>query len=121
VRISHISAITLVVGDMARSVKFYSKLGLSLVYGGPEADFTTFQAGEGCINLIHGDPNKGWWGRVVLRVEGVDSLYDRLTEAGLEPEAPPRDAGWGERFFHLRDPDGHELSFAQLLGESVDT
>ena len=23
-----------------------------------------------------------------------------------------RDAEWGERFFHLTDPDGHELSFA---------
>jgi uncharacterized glyoxalase superfamily protein PhnB len=27
----------------------------------------------------------------------------------------PRDAEWGERFFHLVDPDGHELSFARPL------
>jgi uncharacterized glyoxalase superfamily protein PhnB len=27
----------------------------------------------------------------------------------------PTDAPWGERYFHLRDPDGHELSFAKLL------
>jgi uncharacterized glyoxalase superfamily protein PhnB len=27
----------------------------------------------------------------------------------------PRDAEWGERFFHLTDPDGHELSFAWPL------
>jgi len=23
----------------------------------------------------------------------------------------PRDASWGERYFHMPDPDGHELSF----------
>ena len=33
---------------------------------------------------------------------------------GCRP-AVPRDAEWGERFFHLTDPDGHELSFARPL------
>jgi uncharacterized glyoxalase superfamily protein PhnB len=28
---------------------------------------------------------------------------------------PPRDAQWGERFFHVTDPDGHEISFAWPL------
>jgi hypothetical protein len=23
----------------------------------------------------------------------------------------PQDASWGERYFHISDPDGHELSF----------
>ena len=32
------------------------------------------------------------------------------------PAPAPTDAPWGERYFHLRDPDGHELSFAKLLG-----
>jgi len=30
----------------------------------------------------------------------------------------PRDAAWGERFFHLTDPDGHELSFAWPLRQA---
>ncbi|MEC7657646.1 MAG: VOC family protein, partial [Pseudomonadota bacterium] len=25
------------------------------------------------------------------------------------------DASWGERYFHITDPDGHELSFAHPL------
>ena len=33
--------------------------------------------------------------------------------AGLEPDTAPWDASWGERFFHMTDPDGHELSFAR--------
>ncbi|MEE8375526.1 MAG: VOC family protein, partial [Acidimicrobiia bacterium] len=44
-----------------------------------------------------------------------DSLYQQAIQAGLTPEAPPRDAEWGERYFHLTDPDGHELSFATPL------
>ena len=34
--------------------------------------------------------------------------------AAVSP-APPRDAEWGERYFHILDPDGHELSFARPL------
>jgi hypothetical protein len=26
-----------------------------------------------------------------------------------------QDASWGERFFHVTDPDGHQLSFAEVL------
>ena len=52
--------------------------------------------------------------RVIVLVEEVDSLYSKLKESGLEPESP-RDGDPGERFFYLKDPDGHELTFAQLL------
>ncbi len=114
-QIQHISALTLAVQDMAQSVDFYRKLGLELLYGGEHASFTSFRAGEGFINLIRTGSKAGRWrGRVILRVEEVDLLYSKLKESGLEPE-PPRDGDRGERFFHLKDPDRHELSFAQLL------
>ena len=35
---------------------------------------------------------------------------------GWPPKRPPRDAEWGERYFHITDPDGHELSFARPVG-----
>src|SRR4030088_2749317 len=56
-----------------------------------------------------------WWGRVIFYVADVDALYDRALAAGCQPTTAPRDAEWGERYFHLVDPDGHELSFACLL------
>jgi uncharacterized glyoxalase superfamily protein PhnB len=56
-----------------------------------------------------------WWGRTIFRVEDVDGLYQRVCAQGLTPAAPPHNARWGERYFHLMDPNGHELSFAQLL------
>jgi uncharacterized glyoxalase superfamily protein PhnB len=52
---------------------------------------------------------------VIFYDSDVDGLYARALAAGLAPEAAPRDAEWGERFFHLTDPDGHELSFARPL------
>ncbi len=114
-KIQHISAVTLAVQDMAQSVDLYRKLELELLYGGEHATFKSFSAGEGFINLIRTGSRAGeWWGRVILRVEDVDSLCSKLKESGLEPESP-RDGDWGERFFYLKDPDGHGLTFAQLL------
>jgi hypothetical protein len=30
-------------------------------------------------------------------------------------ENEPADAPWNERYFHIRDPDGYQLSFAQPI------
>ena len=110
-----ISAVTFAVRDMARSVEFYKKLGFELLYGGESAAFSSLKAGEAFVNL---SANPGyehrWWGRVIFRVVDVDGIHRTLRTQGLEVEAPS-DAPWGERFFHITDPDGHELSFAELL------
>ena len=54
-------------------------------------------------------------GRVIFYVSDVDALYERAIVLGLDPNHAPHDAAWGERYFHLTDPDGHEVSFARLL------
>lgn len=115
-----ISAITLATHDMARGVRFYRGLGFRLRYGGEEAGFTSFTVGSGYLNLVLASPDRSWfwWGRVIFYVDDVDQLYARALSLGLQPQAPPRDAEWGERYFHLTDPDGHELSFARPLGQS---
>jgi catechol 2,3-dioxygenase-like lactoylglutathione lyase family enzyme len=102
---------------MARAVRFYQALGFVLSHGGVSDAFSSLRAGAGFLNLIAESPGRSWswWGRVIFHVADVDALYRRALAAGLRPEAPPRDAPWGERFFHLTDPDGHELSFARLL------
>ena len=45
----------------------------------------------------------------------LTSLHASVVAAGYRPDTAPQDAEWGERFFHLTDPDGHELSFAWPL------
>jgi uncharacterized glyoxalase superfamily protein PhnB len=52
---------------------------------------------------------------VIFHVGDVDGLYARARASGFQPTTTPRNAEWGERYFHLTDPDGHELSFARLL------
>jgi uncharacterized glyoxalase superfamily protein PhnB len=52
---------------------------------------------------------------LIFYVSDVDALHSGLVAAGIQPDTAPRDAEWGERFFHLTDPDGHELSFARPL------
>lgn len=119
--IESISAITLATHDMARSVRFYEALGLARLYGDEEAAFTSFKAGGGYLNIIAQPAAREWrwWGRVIFYVADVDALYRRALDAGFRPEAPPRDAEWGERYFHLTDPDGHELSFARPLKSAI--
>jgi catechol 2,3-dioxygenase-like lactoylglutathione lyase family enzyme len=115
--IESISAITLATHDMARAVRFYTVLGFNLRYGGADAAFTSFRAGPGYLNLIVQPQQRQWtwWGRVIFHVSDVDALHARAIENGIPPDTIPCDATWGERFFHLTDPDGHELSFAQPL------
>ena len=98
--IESISAITLGTHDMARAVRFYRSLGFDILNGGEAAAFASFRAGAGYLNLIAQPEDKRWtwWGRVIFYVADVDALYARA-----------------ERYFHLTDPDGHELSFARPL------
>ena len=117
VTIESISAVTLVTAEMARAVRFYRSLGFELRYGGESNTFTSFRLEQGHLNLM-ARPEAApppFWGRVILYVSDVDALYARALAAGLRPEAPPRDGEWGERYFHLADPDGHQLSFASPL------
>jgi len=119
--ITGISAITLATHDMARAVAFYRMLGFAVIHGGDEASFTSFRIGAQFLNLILQPAGRrwSWWGRVIFYDDDVDGLYERAVAAGFRPEAPPRDAAWGERYFHLTDPDGHELSFAWPLSEAA--
>ena len=85
--------------------------------GGDDAAFTSFRAGTSYLNLIAqpAERNWSWWGRVIFYHSNVDALHASLVAVGYRPDTAPRDAEWGERFFHLTDPDGHELSFAWPL------
>jgi catechol 2,3-dioxygenase-like lactoylglutathione lyase family enzyme len=115
--IERLSAVTLATHDMRRAVRFYRMLGFEIAYGGEEASFTSFRAGNNFLNLIAVPAGRewSWWGRVIFYDSDIDGLYRRVVAAGLQPQAAPRDAPWGERYFHLTDPDGHELSFAWPL------
>jgi len=112
-----ISAVTLGTRNMGRSVLFYDRLGFELRYGGAAASFTSYAVGAAALNLIAASANEPWpwWGRIIFYVADVDTFHARALAQGLAPDTPPADGDWGERYFHITDPDGHELSFATPL------
>ena len=124
-KVSKISAVTLLVSDMKRSVEFYSKIpNFKMVYGGSEAQFTSFlidDAVKSYLNLKLGKTHSTDFGRIIFYTDDVDDLFtymqdDKTVSELGKFESKPQDAIWGERFFHMLDPDGYKLSFATPLG-----
>ena len=122
--IRSINAVTLATADMAASLAFYDGLGLVRIAGDAASAFATYRlsgedgSGESFLNLqVDGEhaPVPAIWGRVIFFVDDVDAVHALVVAAGYEPETTPSDAPWGERYFHVRDPSGHELSFARRL------
>lgn len=116
-KLKYISAVALATHDMAASIRFYRTLGFELTFGGEDASFSTLRCGQSFVNLALRDIEApvAWWGRVIFHVSDVDAIYDIAVANGFDTEAPPRDASWGERYFHIIDPAGHQLSFAKPL------
>ena len=142
-KVYRISAITLKVKEMEKSCALYSKFpGFRLIYGGKPADrFTTFEIGKESkatyLNLELMEEEKDSFdfqkktnlgkskesedfGRIIFHTENVDRLYsymkhDEFISKSIVFENEPTNAPWGERFFHIREPNGYQLSFAQPL------
>ena len=99
------------------NLQFYRNLlGMELLYGGEQVSFSSLRASDSesaVLNLEQGD-TVSRWGRLIFHVTDVDAFWTHLKERGFDPEIP-REASWGERYFHMLDPDGHELSFAKPL------
>ena len=84
--------------------------------GGEDAGFSSLRGKDeqsAILNLEQGD-RVTRWSRLIFYVTDVDALWIHLKERGFDPEIP-RDASWGTRYFHMPDPDGHELSFARPI------
>ncbi len=131
-KLNRISAVTLFVNDMNNSCGFYSRIpGFTLTYS--SKNFTTFTLGDNIgkqthLNLelanqdILFDNKLKDFGRIIFHADNVDALYCYLNNDDsfsklIIIESKPENAKWGERYFHVRDPDGYQLSFAQPLKE----
>ncbi len=120
-KVTKISAVTLPVSDMKRSVDFYSKIpNFKIVYGGSDSQFTSFlieDTTKSYLNLKLNEAHRPNFGRIIFYVDNVDDLFAYMENDGVisrlgKLESKPEDAEWGERFFHALDPDGYKLSFA---------
>jgi catechol 2,3-dioxygenase-like lactoylglutathione lyase family enzyme len=121
---ARLDVVGLVVGDMARSLTFYRRLGFDLP---PEADGephveATLPGGlrvawDTVATIRSFDP--GWTPpsgghRIGLAFvcgspAEVDATYHELTEAGYRGHLEPWDAFWGQRYAIVLDPDGNSV------------
>jgi len=126
VRVEKISAVTLSVSDMKKSIEFYSKIpNFKIVYGGSDSKFTSFMIEDvtkSYLNLKLSKMDSPNFGRIIFYVDDVDELFaymenDETISRLCKLESKPEDAIWDERFFHMLDPDGYKLSFATPIGD----
>ena len=125
-KVEKISAVTLPISNMKKSIEFYSKIpNFKIVYGGTDSQFTSFLIDgteKSYLNLKLDEIRSPNFGRIIFYTDNVDELFAYMendeTISGLgKLESKPQDATWGERFFHMLDPDGYKLSFATLIGD----
>jgi len=125
-KVSKISAVTLLVSDMKRSVEFYSKIpNFKMVFGGSDSQFTSFlidDTAKSYLNLKLDESRSPTFGRIIFYTDDVDELFAYMendeTISGLgKLESKPQDATWGERLFHALDTYGNKLSFATPIGD----
>jgi catechol 2,3-dioxygenase-like lactoylglutathione lyase family enzyme len=133
--VNRISAVTLIIKNMERSCSFYSNIpGFKLTYGGTSSDsFTTYHIGKYnnvtflnlelrklSDNISSEYNNTSNFGRIIFYTDDVDRLYTYFkTNKSISNliilENEPTNASWNERYFHILEPDGFQLSFAQPI------
>ncbi|MEU8898937.1 VOC family protein [Nocardia sp. NPDC048505] len=114
--------LSIVVSDMAAAVAFYQRLGLAFPAGAAsESHVEATLPGGIRVALDTEDVVRsfypGWQatpggGRIGMAFRcadaaEVDSVFAALTDAGYKGELEPFDAGWGQRYAVVQDPDGN--------------
>jgi uncharacterized glyoxalase superfamily protein PhnB len=124
----------LVVGDMASSVEFYRRLGVTVPDG--EAAIgahVQLRMPSGFSLELDTGESASWWhagwradpGSVAVVVcfalesrEAVDATYADLTGAGYVGRQPPYDAFWGARWAIVADPDANDVGLMSPMDEA---
>ncbi len=128
-----LDAVGLIVGDLARSTRFYRVLGAPFPAGAEDSEHghAEAQLTDGFRLLLDteagvrsfdpewrpptGEPRASVAFRCA-RPADVDELYARALAAGGRGHREPWDAFWGQRYAQLRDPDGNGIDLYADLG-----
>jgi len=110
--------------DVARSVRFYTRLGFEVRYQFPpdgEAGYVSLRRGSADLGLVDASSPRELLGAEVgqgprfemfIYVEDVDTTLDALRRDGARVVREPEDMPWGERVGYLADPDGNPVALA---------
>ncbi len=124
------AVIGLVVSDLAASLAFYRRLGLSFPEGAEQQPHVEAELPGGLTLALDTEEtvrsfHSGWrppsaGGRISLAFRcgepaAVEALYEDLVGSGYHGELKPWDAFWGQRYAVVHDPDGNGVDlFAEL-------
>jgi lactoylglutathione lyase len=114
------------IGDIDRSVAFYSALGFEEVGRMPirEEAINVFMniPGDGDMPKLELTYNFGvedyeigsGYGHIAITAEDLDATLGRLADQGIEPEKPPYNVvEGGSRICFVRDPDGYRIELIE--------
>jgi len=112
------------IGEIERSVRFYTALGFEEV--------GRLELGEEAVNVYMGLPGDGprleltynhgvgdyelgtGYGHIAVTVEDLDGRLAALAEEGIEPEKPPYSVtDGGSRICFVQDPDGYRIELVE--------
>jgi catechol 2,3-dioxygenase-like lactoylglutathione lyase family enzyme len=103
--------------EIGKGSKTTTYLNLELIEKEEEKDSSDFYKKSNLGRKMKGSED---FGRIIFHSENVDKLFsymkqDEYISKSIVFENEPTNAPWGERFFHIREPNGYQLSFAQPL------
>jgi uncharacterized glyoxalase superfamily protein PhnB len=110
----------LAVKDLAASAAYFKeKLGFDLDFTAPGWEFLSFgifkvMLGE-CWDEMSAEEtgNHSWFAHAL--VENVDEVFEEFKANGAIINSVPRNQPWGIRDFGVSTPDGHRITFGQLI------
>jgi len=110
----------LAVKDLKIEAAYYiDKLGFDHDFSAPGWEFLSFgifkvMLGE-CSDEMTAEEtgNHSWFAHAL--VENVDEVYAEFLERGAQILSPISDKPWNIRDFSVVTPDGHRITFGQLL------
>jgi catechol 2,3-dioxygenase-like lactoylglutathione lyase family enzyme len=105
------------VADMERSLRFYRDvLGFEVQFtNGDPVSFAVMKQGGAELHLSI-QPGKAGSLHAHLMIDDLDSVYERLRQAGAAVRQPPKVQPWGLRDVVVADPDGNTFEIAQPVG-----
>jgi len=114
-----LNQVTLTVNDYAKSVHFYSLLGLKQIVDSLENQYARFETAGGATLSIQADQDEkvSATTAVYLECDDLDAQVERLARAGIPFEHAPRNQPWMWREARLRDPSGN-IIFLYKAGEA---
>lgn len=110
----------LAVKNLAVSAGYFKdKLGFDLDFVAPGWEFLSF----GAFKVMLGECVDALWARETgdhsyfahCLVENVDEVYAELKERGADLMSSPEDKSWGLREFGAITPDGHRITYGQVI------